>query len=172
MTEYPYQPPAREFADTLLAYRDFGIASTWSARVEPDPLGPVNKIVRLMRGSTPVKAALARVPAGASVRLVRDEGAWSINHLTALRNALWDTRGGKESPKVDAPLPPGWRIEIDGDTVLSVTDTELRPPYTPPPPPPLHRRLWTALREQARTDTDRIAALLGYHRDDKCGSDW
>jgi hypothetical protein len=30
MTDHPYQPPERQFADTMLAYRDFVIAGAWS----------------------------------------------------------------------------------------------------------------------------------------------
>jgi hypothetical protein len=163
---YP-EMPKREFSDTMLAFRDMQTAGYWCARIESDPLGPVNKIVRLMDGRTPVKAALCRVPAGATVSLVRDEGGYTIDEVFAIRQRGWEfTPGGK----LPAWKPgPGWRIEVDGRTVLSVTDAELREPYVPPPPPPLWRRMRSALREQVRSDVDAIAERLGYHRDDECG---
>ena len=63
--------PRASVLDTMLAFRDFELASTWGVRVESDPLGPVNKIVRLMRGQRCLKSVLWPVPAGADVRLVR-----------------------------------------------------------------------------------------------------
>lgn len=48
MTDYPYEPPERMLSDTLLAFRDFELASTWGVRVENDWLGDVNQIVSLM----------------------------------------------------------------------------------------------------------------------------
>jgi hypothetical protein len=163
MTDYPYQPPEREFADTILAFRDFELASTWSVRVEPDPLGPVNKIVTLMRGGQRVCSVLCPVPVGASVRVIREEGTprvrlWSFD---------WD-----ELDDVMPYWPPGWRVEVDGRTVLTVTDAEMHTPASPPPPVPLWRRMRQALREQLRTDADWIAKRLGYHRDGECGGDW
>jgi hypothetical protein len=172
---YPERPD-RQFSDTLLAFRDMQTAAYWCARIESDPLGPVNKIVRLMDGRTPVKAALCRVPAGATVSLVRDEGGYTIDELFAMKNRGWGYRMVSDSPYFTAAAPPmpihrpaGWRIEVDGRTVLSVTDAELREPYVPPPPPPLLRRMRAALREQVRSDVDAIAERLGYHRDDECG---
>lgn len=169
MTDYPYQPPEREFESVITAYRDFVIAGAWSVRVEPDPLGDVNKIVRLMRGGKQVKSVLARVPAGATVRLVRDEGGYRMEDLFALRDAQWRTEYGRKVATVHVAVrQPGWRVEIDGETVLAVTDAELRPPYVPPPPPPLWRRMRQALREQVRADVDAVAGRRGFHRVDEC----
>ena len=84
-TEIPYEPPRREFADTLLAFRDFEMASAWGVRVEPDPLGPVNKIVSLRRGGRRVKSVLCPVPVGAKVQLVRDDGGYTVDELTGDR---------------------------------------------------------------------------------------
>lgn len=166
--DHPYEPPVREFSDTLLTFKDWQLATTWAVRVEPDPLGPVNKIVSLMRGGQRVKSVLCRVPAGAAVRLVRDEYVWTVRNIEALRHRLWDTRGsGEPAPRIDIH-PPGWRIEIDGRTVLTVTDAEMRPPRRPEPRIPLWRRMRTALTAQARADIDNIAARLGYHRAEHC----
>lgn len=172
MTDYPYQPPERMFADTLLAFNDFEMASTWKARVEPDPHGPVNKIVRLMRGQRRVRSVLWPVSPGATVRLVRDDGAWTLSNLYALRNRLWDSRGTDEPPPRIDIRPPGWRIEVDDMTVLTVTDTELAPPYVPPPSPPWWTRARTALHARLRTETDRIAARLGYRPADEWSDEW
>ena len=167
--DYPYQPPERRYQDTILAFRDAQLAGIWAARVEPDPLGPVNKIVTLMRGQRRVKSVLTRVPAGANVRVVRDEGGWTMQEVFALRERIWDSRGRGEQPELPPVHEPGWRIEIDGRTVLAVTDAELAPPCAPPPPPPLWRRMRTALREQLRADVDAVAKRLGFHRIEDCG---
>lgn len=166
MTDYPYQPPEREYASTITAFRDFTQASTWRVRIAPDPLGSVNKIVRLMRGERQIKATLARVPAGASVRLVRDEGGYRIEEVFALREYDWRSGEVVELPE---RRPPGWRVEVDGETVLAVTDAELQPPRPQMPRTPLWRRFrhWTARR--ARSAADGLAGRLGYHRNDECG---
>ena len=168
MTDYPYEPPERQFSDTLLAYRMYA-GPYMAARVEPDPLGPVNKIVSLLRGQRRVKSVLCPVPAGADARVVRDEGGWTMREVFALRERIWDSRGRGEQPELPPVREPGWRIEIDGRTVLAVTDAEMRTPYTPPPPPPLWHRMRTALREQLRADVDAVAKRLGFHRVDECG---
>ena len=122
MTDYPYEPPERMFSDTMLAFRDFELASTWGVRVEADPLGPVNKIVRLMHGGKSVRGALWPVPAGAVVRLARDDGAWTLRNLSAFRDVLWDSRGtDKPEPTIDI-RPRGWRIEVDGIPVRYADD--------------------------------------------------
>ncbi len=168
MSVYPYQPPEREYADTLLTYRDFTMASQWSARVEPDPLGPVNKIVSLWRGERCVAKVLTHVPAGAKVELCRDDGGYTIPALFELKNRYWDARGTNKPPEIHTPRPPGWRIQIDGRTVLAVTDTQLTPTPPPTPKPPLRQRMRHALRQQWRDDCDRIAERLGYHRAENC----
>ena len=166
MTEYPYEPPEREFSDTLLVQ-----LASWRVRVEPDPLGPVNKVVKLLHGERLVAAVVTQVPAGASVRLVRDEGGWTMNEVFALRQRIWDARDRGEEPEYPPHRPPGWRVEIDGRTVLAVTDAELAPPRPPAPRIALWRRMRTALLTQARADADWIAGRLGYHRDDEYGWD-
>lgn len=166
MTDYPHEPPERMFADTILAFKDFQMASAWSVRVSADPLGPVNKIVSLMRGGKRIKSVLCLVPAGANVRLVREEGSGYRG---------WDHSWNQVPVSVYRNFPPyrepGWRVEVNGETVLTVTDAEMRPPYVAPPPPPLWTRMRKVLREQVRADVDWVAGRLGYHRDEDCGYD-
>lgn len=163
MTDYPYEPPQREFGDTLLAFADFQMASAWSVRVSADPLGPVNKIVTLMRGGRRIKTVLCRVPVGATVRLVRDEGSgyrvWGPT-WRQLNNADYDLPPYQE---------PGWRVEVNDRTVLAVTDAEMIPPRPPAPKVPLWTRMRRVLRDQVRADADWITGRLGYHRNDECG---
>lgn len=166
MTDYPYEPPERQFADTLLAFRDFELASTWGVRVENDPLGPVNKIVRLMHGGKSVRGALWPVRADAVVRLMRDEGYWSIAHLRALQDALWDSRGTDRPGPIIEMHPPGWRIEVDGTTVVSVPD-EIKPPLRRPIP--WRTRAQWRLRKWFYAAVDRVVVPLGYHHGDDCG---
>jgi len=172
MTTYPYQPPARELESVITAFRDFELANTWSVRVEPDPLGPVNRIVRLMRWGTQVAAVLARVPEGADVRLVRDEGSITIREVFDHQQRIWAAREvGGYPVDIEAIHPPGWRVEVDDETVLSVTDAEIapKPPQLPPKPFWVRVRRWVSTR--TRSAVDGLAGRYGYRRDDGCGWD-
>lgn len=166
MSTYPYQPPARELESVITAFRDFEMASMWSVRVDPDPLGPVNKVVRLMRWGTQVAAALARVPEGADVRLVRDEG-----NFDAFGGPGWRALSGFPDPEPEPIRFPGWRVEVDGDTVLSVTDAEMapKPPVRRSEPFVTRARRWVSTR--TRSAVDGLAGRYGYRRDDGCGWD-
>lgn len=173
MTDYPYEPPERMYADTMLTFRDFELASTWSVRIENDPLGPVNKVVTLMRGGRRVKSVLCPVPKGATVRLVRDEGGYSLQELFALKELVWRTdRTGDGRRVATGHVPyrmPGWRVEIDDRTVLTVADEHT--PYVAPPVPLWRRfRSWTTKR--ARSAADGLARRLGYVRESEAGGDW
>lgn len=161
MKDYPYKPHVH------VAFRT--IAAQWFARVEDDPRGPVNQIVTLMHGQKRIKSALWPVPEGATVRVIRDGGGYSIDDLIALKAAYWRTEYGQKVATVHIPArQPGWRVEVNGKTVLTVTDDEMRPPRPPAPKTPLWTRMWKVLREQLRSDTDWLAGKLGYHRDDEC----
>lgn len=169
-TYYPYQPPAREYDSTLLAFGDFQTASAWKVVVKPDPLGPINKIVTLVHNDEPVKSVLHPVNEGDTVQLIRDEGGLNYNHVSLMHGLHWhNNEYGQNVAEAHVPFrKPGWRVEINGGTVLTVTDAELQP--TPPPTPrtPLWRRMRRTLLEQLRSDADAIAGRLGYHRDDNC----
>lgn len=91
-------------------------------------LGPVNKIVRLMHGGKSVRGALWPVRADAVVRLMRDEGYWSIAHLRALQDALWDSRGTASSPTTTTQHKHPARIAgADNSTQISQgTHSEFR----------------------------------------------
>ncbi|MCG7596333.1 hypothetical protein [Mycobacterium sp. PSTR-4-N] len=165
-----YEPPEPMFRDTILAFQAL-TAPQWVALIEPDPLGPVNRIVSLMRNDERIKSLLCHVPEGADVEVVRDEGGYRIDDLFALKDLQWRPGGyGQNVATAHVPFrSAGWRIEINGRTVLAVADAEMRTPYTPPPPPPLWHRMRTALREQLRADVDAVAKRLGFHRIDECG---
>lgn len=158
MTDYPYEPPQREFSDTLLAFRDFRDASTMRVRVEPDPLGPVNKIVSLWRGQHRVKAVLTRVPVGATVRCGLDYGSPRVRFFTS----AWEQVGRYEGRLAS------WYVEIGGRRVIDVPEHELIPPRLPTPTPLLREQMRRALREQARAALDAVARRIGYHRDADC----
>lgn len=171
MTTIPYQPPQREFADTLLSYRDYVMAGNWSARIDPDPLGPVNRIVSIWCGDRRVKAGLAHVPVGAEVRLTRAEGSWTMTEVFALRERIWDARGRGEEPEYPPVRARGWYVEVDGREVLYVSDAECAP-VVPAPVIPwrerTRRKVKQDIRKQARSVGDRIAHRFGYHHEDEC----
>ena len=167
VTDYPYEPPERMLSDTLLAFRDFELASTWGVRVENDWLGDVNQIVSLMHVGKRIRGALWPVHPGAVVRLVRDEAYYSIAHLRAFRDALWDTRGTDQPAPTIEVHPPGWRIEVDGETVLRVPDETK--PVPPRPAIPWRTRAQWRLRKWFYAAIDRVVVPLGYHHEDDCG---
>lgn len=171
MTYIPYEPPRPEFESALTAFQVIA-GPRMAVRIDADPLGPVNRIVRLMAGERCIKSALAHIPAGATVRLLRDEGSISIREVFAHRERLWDVREVGGTPiEITAIQPPGWRVEVDARTVLQVLDSELRPPPPPLPKIPWRRRTRRKIDRRARAAADAVAKRLGYHRDGECEGD-
>lgn len=155
----PYEPPEREYQDTLLAFKDMQHASYIAAHVENDPLGPVNKIVTLIAGQRRIKSVLTPVPAGASVRLT--------NTIVPVGPVRVQWPGNIYSSKWQRAAY-GWCVEINDRVVLTATDAECQPPMPPAPRIPLRRRMISAIRTQLRTAMDAIAKRFGYHRDSDC----
>lgn len=97
MTYIPYEPPQPEFESVLTAFHVIA-GPRMAVRIDADPLGPVNRIVRLMAGERCIKSALAHIPNGATVRLLRDEVSISIREvLRAPRKALGSTRSRRHA---------------------------------------------------------------------------
>jgi hypothetical protein len=161
MTEIAYEPPEREFNDTLLAFRDMQMRDSMSAMIEPDPLGDVNRIVTLVRNTGSrqhrIKSVLCRVPKGAEVELVYEntptttilDSDWAPIHRWAGRHV--------------------WAVKVDGKRVIEVPDSETHPPTLPRPTVPLSRRLRSWATKLARSAADGLAGRLGYHRAGECG---
>lgn len=163
-----YDPPKPARESTFSAFQAIRGGPSVSLGIAPDPLGPVNRILSLVRndrgGSTRLgKSVLYPIRAGQAISLVRDEGGPRIRAWSA----TWDDLG----EPFGLARVPGWRVEIDERTVLAVTDDEMRTPYVPPRVP-LRRRLRSWATRHARTAADRLAGRLGYHREDECGGDW
>lgn len=163
--EYPYEPPEREFADTLLAYRDFVTASMWSVRIEPDPLGDVNRIVTLMCGDRRVKSVLCPASEALTARVGYDPGT----PLIRCWSPGWRELAGLPGIDPEPYRPPSWYVEVDGERIIDVPESQTWPPRTPPPRTPLGRRARQAVLRQMRAGADRITGWLGYHRADECG---
>lgn len=168
MSYVPFSPPEPEFDDTILAFRVLG-GPRVAALIEPDPLGPVNKIVTLMVGQRRIKSALCPVQAGARVTVGKDPGSF----YPWLSGPGWRAACGTpplEDPP--APKPPSWYIEVNGRRVLDVPEHETWQPITPPKIP-WRTRIRDATNRRTRAVADAIAARLGYHRDGECdGDDW
>lgn len=135
--------------------------------IEPDPLGTVNKIIRIVRHNsdgttTPIKAALAPVSAGTMVRF----GRGILEGRNEPRRGIW------EFPQWLVAGVPCWFAEVDGRRVLQVPDHETWPAF-PTPKSPWHRRARHTLSCRLRTAADAAAGRLGYHRDGQCeGDEW
>ena len=160
MIEHQYQPPERkhQHKDTLTA---------WSVQIRNDPHGSVNKIITLARYGKPIKTILCPLQPDDEVNLVRDHNQYSIDEVLTAHNKFWETG---EIPQF-TQREPGWRIVVDGKTIMSITDTQiaaLTPAPKAAPRTPLRTRLRRALTEQTRKDLDAIAKHLGYHRDEHC----
>ena len=164
MTDYPYEPPERMFSDTMLAFRDFELASTWAVRVEPDPLGPVNKIITLMRGGQRIKSVLRPVATGTTVRMGFQGG-------TGLAiGPGWRAMLGYADVEREHYRPPTWWVEVDGRRVIEVAEHEiLLPPAAPRRPIPWRTRAQWRLRKWFYAAADRVVVPLGYHHGDDCG---
>ena len=128
-----------------------------------------------------MKGAVVRVPAGAAVQLVRDEGGWSLSEVFALREQIWASRdlppgtvvveGGKEPAWLSRPAwAPGWHVDVDGRTVLFASDAEIWPPPVLPRPSwrvRMSRRVRRGAVLRARALGDAVAHRFGYiHQDE------
>lgn len=161
------------FDDTFGAFAAFrdqrpGVCAT----IEADPLGTVNRIVRICRMDggrrVSIKAALVPITAGTTVQLHRDETTWGIAEVMTLREGSW--RIPKDSPELrELPTKPGWRIDVDGHTVLRVADSDI---WRQPPAPSVLMRQRAAqaakraCSERLRRLGDAIAGRFGYVRDE------
>lgn len=170
-------PTARRmyFDDTFGAFAAFrdqrpGVCAT----IEADPLGDVNRIVRICRieggKRTSVKAALVPITAGTTVTLSRDESTWGIAEVFALREGSWRIPPDPEPQLRELPPTPGWRVDVDGHTVLRAADLDIWP-QPPAPRVPMRLRATQAARracsERLRRLGDAIADRFGYIRDDE-----
>lgn len=163
MTDYPYEPPERMFSDTMLAFRDFELASTWAVRVEPDPLGPVNKIITLMRGGQRIKSVLRPVATGTTVRMGFQGG-------TGLAvGPGWRAMLGYADVEREHYRPPAWWVEVDGRRVIEVAEHEIPAPAPLRRPIPWRTRAQWRLRKWFYAAVDRVVVPLGYHHGDDCG---
>lgn len=167
--------PRMYFDDTLGAFAAFrdqrpGVCAT----IEDDQLGSVNKIVRICRvhggHRIPVKAVLVPITAGTTVTLSRDETTWGIAEIMTLREGSWRIPPEHPVPLRELPTAPGWRIDVDGLTVLRVPDYDIWP-QSPAPRVPMRLRATQAARraagKRARKLGDAIAHRFGYIRDDE-----
>lgn len=160
----PYAPPRPMLHDTFLAYSTL-TAPQIGVTISPDPLGPVNKIVRLVRRhgdrDHTIKAALVHIPQGAHVAVEHTAGRPSLT--------LW-TEGWQEIAR-DPGSPPGWYVTVDDRVVLRATYAECALPLPVPPPLPWRVRVRRTVNRRVRSVADRLADRLGYRRDDEA-VDW
>ena len=136
--------------------RTAGMAVT----IEPDPLGPVNSILSLVRQEsdgtrTKIRSALAPVRAGTTVQL----------GFGPMESQLEDIAHGPLTLSV-----PCYWIAVNGRRVMQVPEHETWPAF-PTPKSPWHRRARHTLSCRLRTAADAAAGRLGYHRDGQCEGD-
>lgn len=161
----PYAPPPAR--DTLMAFQVIA-GPQIGVQIEPDPMGPVNQIVTLMRGDRRVKSVLYPVPR-VDPRMHVEIGRGGSNYHEMFSCPGWRALMGEPEDR----RPAYWYIEVDGRRILEVPEHETWPPIPPPPPIPLWQRMRRAWTEQWRADVDRVMGRLGWHRDGACGGeDW
>jgi hypothetical protein len=164
-----YDPTERladnEYQDTLLTYSVFADATKMQATLEADPLGDVNKIVRLWRinrdGTRTQLGPAVLHPAAARARLKVGTGRDYRGQLYRNESPWFSIFGGAV-----------WYVEVDGKRVIEVDHLAALEPYPPPPRPPLRRRVRAAVKRRARGLADAIAGQLGYTRTGECDCEW
>ncbi|SBS73839.1 hypothetical protein MHPYR_180085 [uncultured Mycobacterium sp.] len=179
MTYVAYEP--EQAGDVFSAFRAMRHHSV-GVMISPDPLGPVNRIVSLVRGERRIKSVL--VPrlslVGAEVKIHHESSGYTITELFALSSQQWDSRGYRATNGIPEPPPlpprrdPGWYVTIDGQVALYASDSEIWP-LPPVEPVPwrvrTHRAAKRAITARARRATDAIARRFGYVHEDEAG-DW
>jgi hypothetical protein len=166
-TFIPFTPePA---TDVIAAYHQ-GRYLSIGVEISPDSLGPVNRIVTLIKGNRRIKSALALVLPTSSVEVIRDygSGTYTLTELFALKDSWLNP----PPPHPEPYRPAGFHVEIDGHTVLTATDAEIWPlPVIPTPPwrERTRRAVRKAVQARARKVGDRIAARFGYVHGSEAG---
>ena len=134
---------------------DFGVRMT----VQPDPLGPVNKILTIWAHGQRAGTVLRPVREDAVCRLGYDSGT--------PRFTVWASDWAKlaETPY----RPPCWYIEVDGRRVLEVAESQIKSLAPLRRPIPWRTRAQWRLRKWFYAAVDRVVVPLGYHHEDDCG---
>ncbi|WP_117406446.1 hypothetical protein [Mycobacterium marinum] len=156
-------PDGAEYDDTVLTFSHIAGGGI-TARIDPDPLGPVNKIVSIMNGGRRICSVLAHIPTGAKVEL-HHYGSYSIEVFSP--GACWRSLAYGDDDSQPVLKPPHWCVEVNGRTILEVPDHELWPDI-PAPKTPWRRRTWRAINTRIRAVADALAMRLGYHRNGEC----
>ncbi|HEY2066336.1 MAG TPA: hypothetical protein VGG84_10295 [Gemmatimonadaceae bacterium] len=150
-----------QFSDTILSYQAFSERAALQATIEADPLGDVNRIVRLWRQNrdgTQTQLAAALHPCACRPRLKIGKG----------NAANWQP--GHDDPHFGwiGMFDAVWYVEVDGVRVLELPYHDVYEPLPPAPRPPLRRRVRAAVKRRARGLADAIAGRLGYTRTGEC----
>ena len=173
---HAYEPEAPMLESVFTAYQQI-TGPTVGCLIEPDPLGPVNRIVTLVYGKRRIKSTLVgwHTLVGAEVKIRHESGHFRITEMFNMVSQQWEVRGGGTRPVELPPVrDPGWYVEVDGETVLYASDLEIHP-LTPALTVPWRLRARKAakarLKTWARATSDRIAARFGYVHESEV-SDW
>jgi hypothetical protein len=154
------------YQDTLLTFNAFAERTKLQATVEADPLGDVNRIVRLWRLNhdgtrTQLRAVLHRVVDGATLKVAK---GYPIGHRV-------DPADGHGVGMWALGFDQVWIVEVDGRRVIEVPHFDAIEPAPPLPPIPWRRRVRNAVNRRKRSTLDAIARPFGYHHSDDCPPD-
>jgi len=148
-------------ADVLKYGWTFKVYIPIKVRVDPDPLGDVNCIIRVLRRSD-------------------DKVIRSILHTNTPGLDPQVGYGSHEYARIPSPFGghgwplsyPVFTVEVDGKRIAEIDeyDPDLyeRPPL---PQPPLHQRLQRRIASRGRNTADVVAKKLGYTRTGECDCD-
>lgn len=146
---------------------DYWLRPGVSLRMHADPLGPVNKIISIVRHNsdhttTVLKSKLYPVKQGSTVILGEEGSEWNMGPGW---RALTDTA-------IEEPKPHVWYVEVDYHRIIEIPWGAALP--DPAPVMPWYRQArWRALNWRAYRArvASKIARKLGYQRIGECDCD-
>lgn len=169
----PYVPVSDELITDLAWAR---MVDPWtdpgvSLSISPDPLGSVNKIIRMLR----VDVDGSRVSFGPSklypIGVGTEVGFGSEGSSFDVDGPSWRILSGLVERE---PKPHVWYVTIDGKRILEVPYHLAFPTTVPAPPMPWYREVrWRVLNWRAYRARiiDRVAHRMGYQRIGECDCD-
>lgn len=141
------------------------VEHAWSGMrvtVEPDPLGPVNKVVTLWNAGVRVRSVLCPVSKDSTVTLGSNPGNWLSNAM----GPSWREMMGE--PRVERKfVPPHYYVDIDEKRIITVDERDTWGTW-----PKIEKSLRRRFDKWRREIPARIMKRFGYIPDHECENDF